>query len=238
MAARAAVLGDVGESDPVHWEKPLGTPDVHVALAFLAQDAERLETVRERARRAHEDIPGVEVIWRQECYQLPTGRTSFGFKDGIGQPAVEGSGRPPTNSHERPLQGGRDHPRLPRRDRRAAADARAGRARPERHLHRLPQAAHARGGVSAVPTREGREPRGRGAARRQDGGPLAERGAPRPGAGARRSGARRRPGAEQRLHLRRRPARLQVPRRLPRTTGESRATRSTSTAASTLVCTA
>ena len=100
------LLGDVGESDPVHWEKPLGTPDVHVALAFLAQDAEHLERVRERARRAQDDIPGVEVIWRQECYQLPTGRTSFGFKDGIGQPAVEGSGRPPTNSHERPLKAG------------------------------------------------------------------------------------------------------------------------------------
>ena len=106
MAARAGELGDVGESDPVHWEKPLGSPDVHVALAFLAQDAAHLEDVRERARRAHEELPGVEVIWRQECYQLPTGRTSFGFKDGIGQPAVEGSGRPPTNSHEPPLKAG------------------------------------------------------------------------------------------------------------------------------------
>src|SRR3954447_14911967 len=33
MAARAAELGDVGESSPEHWEKPLGTADVHVALA-------------------------------------------------------------------------------------------------------------------------------------------------------------------------------------------------------------
>ncbi len=106
MAARAGDLGDVGDSDPVHWEKPLGSPDVHVALAFLAQDAAHLEDVRERARRAHEELPGVEVIWRQECYQLPTGRTSFGFKDGIGQPAVEGSGRPPTSSHEPPLKAG------------------------------------------------------------------------------------------------------------------------------------
>jgi len=34
------------------------------------------------------ELAGVEAIWRQDCYQLPTGRTSFGFKDGIGQPAV------------------------------------------------------------------------------------------------------------------------------------------------------
>ena len=33
----------------------------------------------------------MEVIWRQDCYQLPTGRTSLGFKDGIGQLEVEGS---------------------------------------------------------------------------------------------------------------------------------------------------
>ena len=46
MAARAAELGDIGESDPVHWEQPLGSPDVHIALAFLAQDRERLDQVR------------------------------------------------------------------------------------------------------------------------------------------------------------------------------------------------
>jgi Dyp-type peroxidase family len=106
MAARAAELGDVGESSPANWEKPLGTPDVHVALAALSPNAARLAAVVERARRAHEQLPGVEVIWRQNCYQLPTGRTSFGFKDGIGQPAVEGSGIPGSNPKERPIKAG------------------------------------------------------------------------------------------------------------------------------------
>ena len=32
MAARARELGDVADSAPQHWEKPLGTPDVHVVL--------------------------------------------------------------------------------------------------------------------------------------------------------------------------------------------------------------
>jgi Dyp-type peroxidase family len=106
MAARAADLGDVGESSPGNWEQPLGSPDVHVALAALSPNAARLAAVVERARRAHQDLPGVEVIWRQECYQLPTGRTSFGFKDGIGQPAVEGSGIPGSNPKERPIKAG------------------------------------------------------------------------------------------------------------------------------------
>ena len=106
MAARAAVLGDIGESAPEHWEKPLGTEDVHIAIAVLSSDADQLQASAEKARRAQAELSGVELIWRQDCYQLASGRTSFGFKDGIGQPSVEGSGRPPTNSRERPLKAG------------------------------------------------------------------------------------------------------------------------------------
>ena len=106
MAARAELLGDVGESSPDNWESPLGTPDVHVALAALSPNAERLNVVLERARRAYAELPGVEVIWRQDCFQLPTGRNPFGFKDGLGQPAVEGSEIPGTNTKEPPIKAG------------------------------------------------------------------------------------------------------------------------------------
>ncbi len=106
MAARAAELGDVGDSSPDNWEYPLGTKDVHIALAALSPDAARLQAVVDRARRAHQELSGVELIWSQDCYQLPTGRTSFGFKDGIGQPAVEGSGLSPSNPTEKPLKAG------------------------------------------------------------------------------------------------------------------------------------
>src|SRR3954454_20174824 len=102
MAARAAELGDVGASDPANWEAPLGTPDVHIAISVISADSERLNTLSERARRAHAELPGIEGIWRQDCYQLPKDRTSFGFKDGIGQPAIDGSTRRGSNPHERP----------------------------------------------------------------------------------------------------------------------------------------
>lgn len=106
MAARAEILGDTDESSPENWEEPLGTTDVHVAIAVLSSDEARLDAVAEKAREARAELPGVELIWRQDCYQLATGRTSFGFKDGIGQPAVEGSGRPPTDPRDRPLKAG------------------------------------------------------------------------------------------------------------------------------------
>jgi Dyp-type peroxidase family len=103
MAARAAQLGDVGDSDPEHWETPLGSSDVHIALATLAPDQAGLDEAVAKAQAAEDEFPGVEVIWRQDCYQLPTGRTSFGFKDGIGQPAVEGL---PGHPGESPIKAG------------------------------------------------------------------------------------------------------------------------------------
>ena len=84
----------------------MGTTDVHVALAALSPDPARHQVAVEAARRAQFELSGVELIWRQDCYQLPTGRTSFGFRDGIGQPAVEGSGRPSSNTGEQPLKAG------------------------------------------------------------------------------------------------------------------------------------
>ena len=106
MAARAPELGDIGESAPVHWETPLGTPDIHVVLVAVAPNAERLERVLERGRNAYQQLSGLEVIWRQECYALPTEKEHFGFKDGISHPAVEGSGIPGSNPQEQPFKAG------------------------------------------------------------------------------------------------------------------------------------
>src|SRR3954467_5391956 len=56
MAARASELGDVGDSDPTNWEKPLGSGDVHVAIAVLSPDVARMEIVQQKARRAAQDF--------------------------------------------------------------------------------------------------------------------------------------------------------------------------------------
>ncbi len=106
MAARAQILGDVGENSPEHWESPLGTPDVHLAVAALSTSQEKLDAALTRARDAFQQLDGVELIWRQECFQLPNGRNPFGFADGMGQPSFEGSGRPLSNPLEAPLKAG------------------------------------------------------------------------------------------------------------------------------------
>lgn len=106
MAARGPALGDTGESAPERWEQPLGTADVHVVVTGIAPDRPRLENALRAAREALQSYPGVVEIWRQECHVLPGEREHFGFRDGIGHPAIEGSGIPGTNPYEAPLKAG------------------------------------------------------------------------------------------------------------------------------------
>ncbi|MFG2177377.1 Dyp-type peroxidase [Streptomyces abikoensis] len=106
MAARAELIGDVGESAPAQWEAPFGTGDIHIALSALSSDTAQLDKELERARVAYEDTPGVQVIWQQDVRQLPTGRTTFGFRDGISHPNIEGVGLPGSNPQEAPIKAG------------------------------------------------------------------------------------------------------------------------------------
>jgi len=106
MAAQAKDLGDVGESDPKNWEKPLGGPDVHVIIVAVSPDADQLEAAVARARKTYQQMTGIEAIWRQNCHALPNEKEPFGYRDGISHPAIEGSGIPGTNPHEQPLKAG------------------------------------------------------------------------------------------------------------------------------------
>jgi Dyp-type peroxidase family len=106
MAARAAELGDVGENAPEHWEKPLGSQDVHLVVAGLAPDAVLLEAAFRYALEALRDLSGVVPIWQLEVQSAADLRNMFGFADGISHPAVEGTGIPGTNPYEVPLKAG------------------------------------------------------------------------------------------------------------------------------------
>jgi len=92
MAARAEILNDVGNNAPANWEYPFGTADMHVALAIYSKDDKSLEMVLDRARQSHHDLPGISVVYRMKFSELPGGRNPFGFRDGLHNPHVEGSG--------------------------------------------------------------------------------------------------------------------------------------------------
>jgi Dyp-type peroxidase family len=106
MAARAEILGDTSESAPATWEAPYGRGEIHVMLAIFATSQAPLAAALERAHQAHAELPGVVVVGRQEFYQLPNGRGAFGFKDGIGNPEIEGAGAPVRPGQGPPVKAG------------------------------------------------------------------------------------------------------------------------------------
>ena len=106
MAARAKFLCDVGDNSPGHWEKPLGSADVHVVITAISPDSKHLESALDRARKTYRELSGITAIWRQDCHALPDEKEPFGFKDGISHPAIEGSGIPGSNPREVPLKAG------------------------------------------------------------------------------------------------------------------------------------
>ena len=110
MAARADLLGDIGENAPENWEKPLGTSDVHVAICALAPDTERLEAVLARARnriknsQGHRHLaPGLPRVTTEKKHRVPMASAIRQSK------AVAFPDRIPKTT----LQGGRVHPGLP-----------------------------------------------------------------------------------------------------------------------------
>ena len=86
MADRArTTLGD----DLSAWRGGLGDGRAH-ALLLLAGDGFAF-TSRLKALRALADEHGLEIVFEQQARTLPDQREHFGFADGFGQPAVEGT---------------------------------------------------------------------------------------------------------------------------------------------------
>ena len=92
MAARADHLRDFGENAPEHWDLPFGTGDIHLAVAVYSDTEEKWRHALTVAREQYQGLAGISVLALQDFGAQPDGRNSLGYKDGIGQPVVEGSG--------------------------------------------------------------------------------------------------------------------------------------------------
>jgi Dyp-type peroxidase family len=106
MAARAAQLGDVGANDPGHWEKPFGTGEIHVGISIFSDSEAKWRRALATAQDQYAALSGVSVVVAQDFGAQPGDRNPLGFKDGIGQPAIEGSGVDPLPGQGRPIKAG------------------------------------------------------------------------------------------------------------------------------------
>jgi Dyp-type peroxidase family len=95
MAARADALGDHGPNAPENWEKPFGTGEIHLGVSVFSDSKETWHRTIASARRQYEGSSGLSVLTAQDFGAQPGDLNPLGYKDSIGQPAIEGSGVAP-----------------------------------------------------------------------------------------------------------------------------------------------
>ena len=92
MAARAGQLLDSGANDPRHWDAPFGTGLVHIGVSIFSDSQQAWRRTMEMARRQYKGYPGLTVLVEQDFGAQPGDLNPLGYRDSIGQPAIEGSG--------------------------------------------------------------------------------------------------------------------------------------------------
>jgi Dyp-type peroxidase family len=106
MAARSRELRDEGVNDPKNWEPLFGKGQIHVGLNAFSDSEEKWRRVIAVAREQYEGLSGVRVLAVQDFGAQPGDLNSLGYKDGIDQPPIEGSGVEPLPGQGRPIKAG------------------------------------------------------------------------------------------------------------------------------------
>jgi Dyp-type peroxidase family len=95
MAARSDQLGDHGDNDPSLWDPEFGTGDIHVGVSVFSASREAWRRTMDVARQHYAGRPGLAVLQTQDFGAQPGDLNPLGYRDSIGQPAIEGSGVEP-----------------------------------------------------------------------------------------------------------------------------------------------
>ena len=106
MAARAEKLRDDGPNDPENWERPFGSGQIHIQVSIVSATEDQWHRTMETARHHYQGLAGVSVLLTQDFGAQPGSLNPLGYRDGIGQPAIEGSGVEPLPGQGQPIKAG------------------------------------------------------------------------------------------------------------------------------------
>jgi Dyp-type peroxidase family len=106
MAARADQLLDYGANDPKNWEMPFGTGEIHIAVSIFSESEDKWRRAMETARQQYQGFSGVTLLLMQDFGAQPGDLNSLGYRDSIGQPAIQGSGVESLPGQGRPIKAG------------------------------------------------------------------------------------------------------------------------------------
>jgi Dyp-type peroxidase family len=106
MAERADELRDRGLNDPRNWEPPFGSGEIHLGVSVFSDAEETWRDALETARQLYEGFAGVTVLLTQDFGAQPGDLNPLGYRDSIGQPAIEGCGVDALPGQGRPIKAG------------------------------------------------------------------------------------------------------------------------------------
>ena len=106
MAARAEQLRDYGPNDPTNWDRPFGTGEIHIAVSIFSDTEDKWRRALETARGQYQGFSGVTVLLMQDFGAQPGDLNPLGYRDSIGQPAIEGCGVESLPGQGRPIKAG------------------------------------------------------------------------------------------------------------------------------------
>ena len=106
MAARAEKLRDYGVNDPKNWDPPFGSGQIHIQVSTISDTKEKWRRIMETACQQYQGFSGVTVLLIQDFGAQPGSLNSLGYKDSIGQPAIEGSGVEPLPGQGQAIKAG------------------------------------------------------------------------------------------------------------------------------------
>ena len=105
MSTRSVFLGDVGESDPRHWDMPDGGV-FHIGLLLMAADKAGFTEKLAIGDAALAGLDGVRLVHRIDIAMPENNREHFGYVDGLSRPFIEGQGGSPAPGQGEPAKAG------------------------------------------------------------------------------------------------------------------------------------
>jgi Dyp-type peroxidase family len=107
MAARNEKLMDVNENTPEKWDAVFKATNNHIAVSIAAKSKEDLNSKKATALQILEKHKGIKLHFQADFDTPIEGNFNhFGYRDGISNPEVEGSGAEQLNTKERPIKAG------------------------------------------------------------------------------------------------------------------------------------
>ena len=79
---------------------------IHIAISIFSDSEEKWRHTMDLARQQYHGFSGVTVLHTQDFGAQPGDLNPLGYKDSIGQPAIEGSGVDPLPGQGRPIKAG------------------------------------------------------------------------------------------------------------------------------------